>query len=649
MVSLSSYFALFLYLVPVAVALLCRARREMDAGEAAALIPTAVSADLLLTLLFTHVFELQTAVMLVRALWGLGGAGYLVTRWRRDKTLPGRPAWLDAWTVLAVCLAAYAATKLSMDMSRECHNADRGWHIPLMTSLGGQQLPFRNVYEPQHPLAYHYTGDVLGVMFQTLSGMHLHSSLALTLSRDTMYGLVGATMALFCRSLGFRGVTVAVLAGLGVLLAGPMTVVTHQPKLVTYSYVNFYRLSFRPHASLSALLTVGIVGTVLARVRGVGPAKPLSAGIAVMVGAMAITDEATIALLGLSLGCAWLVYPKILGDKWWHGAIWLAGLLVAVTLPQMIFSGSLSAGAPKHVMEIVAPRAPGYLRTPLPLEGTDPRGRWAMIYDVMPQACVLFAATWLLVRQRSRALLSVWAFAVSSFAVAYWLFTRVEIDKMPVENHRFWIAPMLALPVLGMYIVREAKDVFPKFLVVSGLVAGALSSLAWIYNPQTRASFCTQPSRYKSPYDFYKVDCVKHAGASLGGSATPTYLEEAAAYLYAGCHPTFTAGPTHRVWKDTAIGAASSGMAALRDIDKNMLAKDAPLDVVCKQRGSKDPICQAARDVGQCQKLGRELERCVLPAGERARLLGGGAPQTQPSQPQAPAEGDKDAGDEPPG
>lgn len=649
MIELSSYFALFLYLVPVVVVLLCRARRDMDAAEAAALVPTAVGADLLATLLFTHVFTLQTSVIVVRVLWGLGGAAFLFTRWRKTKARPALPAWLDLWTVGAMLCAAYFATKLSMDMSRECHNADRGWHIPLMTSLGGQSLPFRNVYEPQHPLAYHYTGDVLGVMMQTLSGMRLHSSLALTLARDVMYGLVGATMALFTRSLGFRGITIAVLAGLGVLLSGPMTVVTHEPKLVSYSYVNFYRLSFRPHVPLAALLTSGIIGTVIARVRGIGPVKPLSAGIAIMVGAMAITDEATIALLGLSLGCAWLAYPKILGDKWWHGVLWLGVLLFAVTVPQIIFSGSLSAGAPKHVMELVPPRAPGYLKTPLALAAADGRGKWSIIYDVMPQAAVLFASAWVVVRHRTRPALAILAFGTASFFAAYWLLTRVEIDKMPIENHRFWTAPMLAMPILGLYLAREAKDAFPKFLVVLGVGAAALSSLAWVYNPQTRNSFCTHPSRYKSPYDFYKVDCLKHAGASLGDATVPTYLEAEAAYLYAGCHPTFAAGPTHRVWKDTAIGAVSSGLPALRDLHQNMVAKDAPLDVVCLQkRKTKDVVCEAARRVGQCAPLGREIERCVLPAAERAALLGA-APGQQPAQPADEDDKDKDGADEPPG
>ena len=647
MIALSSYLALSLYLVPVVVLLLARARRDMDAAEAAALVPTAVAADLLVTLLFTHAFTLQTSVILVRVLWVLGGAAFLVTRWRRSKALPGLPVWLDVWTVGAVLCAAYVATKLSMDMSRECHNAARGWHTPLIPPPGGQPLPSRSVSEPQHPLAYHYTGDVLGVMMPTLPGMRLHAPLALTLARDVMYGLVGVTMALFTRSLGFRGITIAVLAGLGVLLSGPMTVVTHEPKLVSYSYVNFYRLSFRPHVPLAALLVSGIIGTVIARVRGVGPVKPLSLGVAIMVGAMAITDEATIALLGLSLGCAWLVYPKILGEEWWHGVLWLGALLFAVTVPQIIFSGSLSSHAPKHVMELVPPRAPGYLRTPLALAAADGRGKWSIIYDVMPQFAVLAAVAWVVVRHRTRAALALLAFGATSFFAAYWLLTRVEIDKMPIENHRFWTAPMLAMPILGLYVAREAKDAFPKFLVVLAVGASALSSLAWVENPQSRKSFCTQPSRYKSPYDFYKVDCLKHAGASLGGSTVPTYLEAEAAYLYAGCHPTFTAGPTHRVWKNTAIGAASSGLAALRDLHDNMVAKDAPLDVVCLQkRRSKDPVCEAARRVGACSPPGREVERCSLPADKRTELLRGASPP-----PVQPADGDDrdNDGDEPPG
>lgn len=622
MLAFSTDLATVLYLLPVFLLWLCRARRDMDAAEAAVLVAVAVAGDLLATLLVAHVLPLQTAVIVVRAAWVLGASGYLVMRWRRAKIVPALPRWVDVWLVLEVVVAAYIASKLSMDMSRECHNADRGWHIPLVTSLSGQSLPFRNVYDPRYPLAYHYTGDVLGVMMQTLSGMRLHSSLALTLARDTMYGLIGASLALTARSLGYRGVTAAVLAGLALLLAGPMTVVTHEPKLVSYSYVNFYRVSFRPHASLSALLVVGIVVSMLARVRNAQPARFFSLAIAICVAAMAITDEAAIALVGLALGCAWLVYPKVLGDKWWHGLIWLGALLVAVTLPQIIFSGSLSAGAPKHELELVPPRASGYLKTPLPLNSPDGRGMWAMIYDAFPQGAVCLAGAWVVVRQRTRAALAVWVFGMAALCAAWWLLTRVEIDKMPIENHRFWMAPLLALPVCGLYWFREAKDVFPKFLVVAGLGMAALSSAAWIYNPATRNSFCTVPARYKSPYDFYKVDCKKLAGASLGDKIEPVYLEAPAAYLYAGCSPTFTAGPTHRVWKDTAIGAASSGIKALQDLHENMVPPGAPLDVVCMKRKSTDPICAAARKSGPCEPAGRELERCSLSAADRAALLG---------------------------
>ena len=42
------------------------------------------------------------------------------------------------------------------------------WHIPLVSALRGQRLPFMNVYDPAGGLFYHFAGDVQAAMLQTL-------------------------------------------------------------------------------------------------------------------------------------------------------------------------------------------------------------------------------------------------------------------------------------------------------------------------------------------------------------------------------------------------------------------------------------------------------------------------------------------------
>src|SRR5262249_23182743 len=109
--------------------------------------------------------------------------------------------------------------------------------------------------------------------------------------------------------------------------------------------------------------------------------------------------------------------------------------------------------------------------------------------------------------------------------------------------------------------------------------------------------------------------------ATFAEKVDPTYLEASAAYLYAGCHPTFTAGPSNIVWKETPIGAAESGPKALADIHEHMLDKSATLTVICLLKKTSDPVCVAARANGACAPAGSEIERCELPATARAELL----------------------------
>src|SRR5580700_3071655 len=83
MVTPASIAATLLYLLPVAVVLAARLRRDTEAWELALGIPFAVAVDLLSILVLALALRLETAVVVSRALWALGGGGLLVVRARR--------------------------------------------------------------------------------------------------------------------------------------------------------------------------------------------------------------------------------------------------------------------------------------------------------------------------------------------------------------------------------------------------------------------------------------------------------------------------------------------------------------------------------------------------------------------------------------
>ncbi|HHH30488.1 MAG TPA: hypothetical protein ENK57_19400, partial [Polyangiaceae bacterium] len=202
--------AIFIAIIPALVLFVARARRNRELWEIALDVPLAVAVDLALVLLLSRVMRLETAAMVSRGLWLVGGGAVVWRRRRRDDF--AWPRAVDRRVMVAVALSVAAAVIVSMTFSRRCHGFDRGWHIPLATSLKGQTFPFANVYAPGKPLPYHFGGDVLGAMFQTFSGNVIHMTLALAASHDVMYGLAAASLALLGWWMGVRSPLIIPLA-----------------------------------------------------------------------------------------------------------------------------------------------------------------------------------------------------------------------------------------------------------------------------------------------------------------------------------------------------------------------------------------------------------------------------------------------------
>ena len=262
-ITLAGTVAALLYLLPVAVVWVACSRRDAEPWEYALAVPFAVAVDLLGILLLARFLRLEQAAVVSRAGWALAALALAVAVAARRRPRPALPAWLSLRDVVAVATAGGLALLLSLDISRPCSIWDRIWHTPLVASIRGQAIPFTNVYGDG--LRYHFSGNALAAVLQTLSGGVLHASLALSVAHDVLFGLLGVSLALWFRSCGVKGAAPIAAALLAVLLGGPGTLlVTGRSRPdAGHSILSFMQISFRPHASLAALLFVGFVGAVL--------------------------------------------------------------------------------------------------------------------------------------------------------------------------------------------------------------------------------------------------------------------------------------------------------------------------------------------------------------------------------------------------
>src|ERR1022692_3133503 len=125
-----------LYLIPFAVAWLARGARDPRAWELAIDIPAVFAVDLIGILLLTLVVPLDWAIVASRPIWFVVAAE--LARRRRIKW----PCCIDAKATALVALAAAFGVFLSLLLSRGWTLWDRRWHMPLVTSMQGQRLPF---------------------------------------------------------------------------------------------------------------------------------------------------------------------------------------------------------------------------------------------------------------------------------------------------------------------------------------------------------------------------------------------------------------------------------------------------------------------------------------------------------------------------
>jgi hypothetical protein len=641
MVKLAALEALLLYLAPLAALLVLRSRRDRPLWEIALDLPLAVALDLLVVHALARVLTLETAVLVSRPLWLAAAGTAAAVRLRRG----WRPAWPAALgrRELAITLAAVVlAVGLSVVLSRAPYAAwDRRLHIPLVSSLRAQRIPFSNVFDPGIQLYYHFAGDVLAAELQTLSFAVIGSSHALSLAHDLVFGLIGASVALLLRGIGYRSLWVAPLGALAVLLEGPVTFLRPERRLTNgYSFTNWLTLSFRPHVSLAGLLYVGFVGAAFVRLRDRSwstrvPASHTAPVLLACTAALAITDEGSLGLLGLALGAAWLVAPELLHEKRLPGLALLGGLLVALVLPNVAFGGALGPGAPKHAITLVPWRSPGYHNPPLALATLV--GWNQLMWDLAPMLVVLAGGLLALFVVKSRALRVTFAFYAVLLAASILGLTRVEVGGEPLESHRFvtvagFLAPMLALAwarlCTGPSPTGRSRAPLAVPVLLGGALLGPASTLEWL--SQTAPGELHHFDHFWSREDHYALDCRADYGARLGETPREEYLAKAVYHGYSGCHPVWA--PGRRVARQWDIKTESMiEHPALVEVDR-LTPADQPLRMECPAGASDDPACVWAAAHGRCARIGKQAQRCDVPPPERKNLLR----ETTPAPPPAP-------------
>jgi len=620
-----------IYLLPIVSFTALRCRKGSSLWQLATDVPLAVALDLLGVMLLARFMTLGWASLVSRGLWILGLATFAVLR-AKKRDFPARPRELDRKLVVGVLFQSAVALLCSQTISRRTDIWDRDWHVPLTASLRGQRLPFGNVYEPRVELAYHYAGDLLASMLQTFSGAAMHASLALSLAHDLMFVLLAVAVAFTLAAVGIRRVAVQFSVLAAIVFAGPM-IFAQTPREAGgggYAFVgSLISLSFRPHVSLAYVLIVGFSAALLAGVHRstVDVRNRVYPTLLATSAALVLTDETTLVLLGLWIGVVWLFDPQSLADTRLRGALRLVALLAAIGATISLFGGSLGLHAKRYPMWLVAPRAPSYGHTPVPL--TETLGRSWLAQDLFSIFGVFLAAVGIALTTRRRETRVV---AVSFLAIviaATLGFTCLDFNHTIIENHRFVTLPYMFAPFLGAFMLAEPKLLraprreagFAALLIYVSCGLAAASTIDWFWGGSGYQLLGTQ---YIGRHLRYSLNCRELTGAKLFERTTPVYTEDRGSYLWAGCHPTFVAGPKGAIdGHYIKTGAIASGPAALQELFQNAIEPDAPLSVACLAEGRHDAICNVARSegVGACTSSGSEFTRCTVPSSQRERLL----------------------------
>lgn len=629
----AALLAVCLYLSPLVVALPLLARRWPDRGAARALdVPLVLAVDAYATLTVARAVALWAAVWIARAAWASLGVAALVRA--RPTRASVTAAWrsLDRDAALQYATLALAAVALTSTLSYGYVIWDREFHVPLVSALRAQTMPFQWVLAPVGPLRYHYLGDAIAAMIQTLSGDVISSGLALSLAHDVFLSLAPITLFATLRAAGARaGAGWLGALSLCVLLAGPLSFLrddalhpfttTGSLSLCGNSYLCFLTLSYRPANAPGAYFMVALVSLLAARLAP--SSKPsqsdeaTAAQLIACVASLSMLDEASLGLIGLSLGVAWVAHPRCLASTRARGLALLLTLAVTIAVTCAAFYSPLVArggGGPVHRVAIVPARLLGIYgqRT---YTFAEAAGRREALFDAFPCLSVAVMTLWFALRLRSRAIAGLAAFTCALTALGLFGLFKVNVNDDPSEAQRFMMAPVLLAPAIGAVtlVLAAGRATLSRALMLAAIGLPVLSTLLWY------KSFVIETAANQHSFgDMHALDCRVAAGRVRRGRPSLRYASHAAIWRFAPCQPSFLPGRRDTGWDGSLLSAF--GAAAIDSIRRSD-PRIPFTSVVCAAGDDPDSVCDWATTHARCVPAGAGLRECLLDASQRAALL----------------------------
>lgn len=631
-VALAAALAVCLYLAPLVVALPVLNARWPGRGLARALdVALVLTVDAYVTLLVARVAPLGVAAWITRGLWLALGVAIVARRRVSPAALIGAVRGVDRDAALEFATLAFAAVALVSTLSYGYVIWDRAFHIPLVSSLRTQTMPFEWVLAPLAPLRYHYLGDSIAAVLQSLSGDVISAGLALTLAHDLFLALAPVTLYATLRSMGARaGAGWLGALSLCVLLAGPFSFLrddAHHPFTTTgslslcgNSYLCFLTLSYRPANAPGAYFMVALVSVLASRLAASSRAAQrddLTAALLVScVASLIMLDEASVGLLGLALGAAWIVHPDVIASTRLRGFATLLALAATLVVIAVVFRSPLAergGGGPVHRVAIVPARLLGiYGQRAYAI--TEPTGKREAFFDAFPCLSVAALSLWFALRLRSRAVASLGAFMSVLTAIGLFGLFKIDVNGDPSEAQRFVMAPVLLAPAIGaaVLVLAAGRATVSRAVLLAAIGLPCLSTLLWY------KSFVIETAAQQREFgDMFSLDCRVAAGPIQRGHPRLRYASAAAIWRYAPCQPSFLPGRRSTGWDLSLLSAF--GAEAIDSIRRSDPGE--PITSVVCAREDGDEVCEWAREHARCSPIGVGLRECRLDAAQRAALL----------------------------
>lgn len=625
--------AVCLYLAPLAVGLPMLAKRWPDRGAARVLdVALVLTVDAYATLSLARFAPLYIAVWIARAAWlALGVASLVRARPTRESALT---VWrsFDRDAALQYATLAFAAVALTSTLSYGYVIWDREFHAPLVSALRTQTMPFDWVLAPVVPLRYHYLGDAIASMIQILSGNVISSGLALSLAHDLFLSLAPITLYATLRAAGARaGAGWLGALSMCVLLAGPLSFLrddahhqfttTGSLSLCGNSYLCFLTLSYRPANAPGAYFMVALVSLLAARLASSSKTahtdEVTAAQLIACIASLIMLDEASVGLLGLALGAAWIVYPQSLASTRASGFALLLSLAVTLVVICVMFYSPLAArggGGPVHRVAIVPARLLG-IYGQREYTFAEAAGRREAFFDAFPCLSVTVMALWFSLRLRSRAIAGLAAFMSTLTVVGLFGLFKVNVNDDPSEAQRFIMAPVLLAPAVGavILVLAAGRATLSRAVMLVAIGLPVVSTLLWY------KSFVIETAADQHRFgDMHSLDCRESAGRMRRGRPTLRYASSAAIWRYAPCQPTFLPGRRSTGWDASLLSAfGAEAIDSIRRSDPRIPFTS----VVCARANDPDAVCEWAATHARCVPVGLGLRECHLDATQRAELL----------------------------